>query len=241
MNAYSYLRVSSKGQIDGDGFDRQREAVQRYADKHGVEIVAEFAEAHTGTEAERPEFGRMLSQMGNSGGVNTIVVESMDRFARDMLVQIVLLGNLINKGYTLISATTEQDVTASMSGDPMLKAFVVLQAIFSETEKVRLVQKMKHAREKIRAAGRKCEGCKTNAERHPAEYARLLDAARAMREDRKTYAEVAAEFNAQGWPRLAGKGDWTANSVRQLLGRKPRKRATPENTPGTSEILSAGD
>ncbi len=31
--AVSYLRVSGKGQVDGDGFPRQRETIARYAER----------------------------------------------------------------------------------------------------------------------------------------------------------------------------------------------------------------
>ena len=31
MTAISYLRVSGNGQVEGDGFTRQREAIYRYA------------------------------------------------------------------------------------------------------------------------------------------------------------------------------------------------------------------
>jgi len=39
--AISHLRVSGKGQIDWDGFDRQREAARRYAKSVGYELVEE--------------------------------------------------------------------------------------------------------------------------------------------------------------------------------------------------------
>jgi DNA invertase Pin-like site-specific DNA recombinase len=42
MKAFSYVRVSGKGQIDGDGFKRQAETVSRYAKANRVEIVQEF-------------------------------------------------------------------------------------------------------------------------------------------------------------------------------------------------------
>ncbi len=38
------MRVSGKGQINGDGFPRQREAIARYAKTHGIELVAEYTD-----------------------------------------------------------------------------------------------------------------------------------------------------------------------------------------------------
>ena len=42
--AFAYLRVSGKGQVDGDGFPRQLAAVKAYAAAHGVRIVKVFEE-----------------------------------------------------------------------------------------------------------------------------------------------------------------------------------------------------
>ena len=42
--AFAYLRVSGKGQVDGDGFTRQLEAIKTYAKGHGIRIVRVFRE-----------------------------------------------------------------------------------------------------------------------------------------------------------------------------------------------------
>ncbi|RYF90983.1 MAG: resolvase, partial [Chitinophagaceae bacterium] len=38
MRAFSYLRVSSRGQVDGDGFDRQREKINQWAKNNGATV-----------------------------------------------------------------------------------------------------------------------------------------------------------------------------------------------------------
>ena len=37
--AVSYLRVSGMGQVDGDGFDRQRDTITQYAAKNRLQVV----------------------------------------------------------------------------------------------------------------------------------------------------------------------------------------------------------
>ena len=44
MDAFAYLRVSGKSQIDGDGFARQEQAIRRYATAHGITITRVFRE-----------------------------------------------------------------------------------------------------------------------------------------------------------------------------------------------------
>ncbi len=38
MDAYGYLRVSTKGQIEKDGFKRQREAISKFATESNINI-----------------------------------------------------------------------------------------------------------------------------------------------------------------------------------------------------------
>jgi len=48
MKAYGYLRVSGQGQVDGNGFERQEEAISRFAQKANIEIVQFFKERNNG-------------------------------------------------------------------------------------------------------------------------------------------------------------------------------------------------
>lgn len=156
----SYLRVSGKGQVDGTGFDRQRDTIAAWAKHTGATVEREYREegiSGTLDEANRPEFARMVEDL-LSNGCRTIVVESLDRFARDLSVQMQLLAYLISKGLTLISASTGDDVTAAVADDPMRRAMVQMQGIFHELDKNLLVRKLRKGRETRRAEGRKVEG-----------------------------------------------------------------------------------
>jgi site-specific DNA recombinase len=116
--SFAYLRVSGKGQINGHGFDRQAETVNAFARKHGYIVEQTFRDAFTGTEADRPEFNKMVAAI-LANGVRYILVESLDRLARDVLVQSLLLAKLAQHEITLINCVTGEDVTASLSDDPM--------------------------------------------------------------------------------------------------------------------------
>jgi DNA invertase Pin-like site-specific DNA recombinase len=49
--AFGYLRVSGKGQVKGDGFPRQLQAIKAYASAHNIRIVRVFREEGvTGTK-----------------------------------------------------------------------------------------------------------------------------------------------------------------------------------------------
>ena len=39
VKAVSYVRVSGKGQVEGDGPERQRQAIRKYAASAGIELL----------------------------------------------------------------------------------------------------------------------------------------------------------------------------------------------------------
>ena len=156
----AYLRVSGKGQVDGTGLDRQLDTITAWARHAGAAVERVYREegvSGTLDESHRPAFATMVEDL-LSNGCRTVVVESLDRFARDLSVQMQLLAYLISKGLTLISASTGDNVTAAVADDPMRRAMVQMQGIFSELDKNLLVRKLRKGREKRRAETGKCEG-----------------------------------------------------------------------------------
>ena len=114
MKAFSYLRVSGKGQVLGDGFPRQREAIEKYAKANSLVIEEEFRdEGVKGTTelADRDGLARLLDRI-ESNGVRTVLVERSDRVARDLLVGEVILGQFRDLGVTVIEAASGNELTA---------------------------------------------------------------------------------------------------------------------------------
>mgnify|MGYP001271645743 CR=1 FL=1 len=159
MNAVGYCRVSGKNQIEKSGFDRQEEKIKRYCKKNKVSLTQIYKEQVSGTkgESDRPEFTAMINSL-LSNGTRTIIVESLDRLAREYRIQEQILFYLASKGIDLISADSEENITQEIQKDPVKKALIQMQGIFSELEKSRLVKKLRDAREKKKAATGKCEG-----------------------------------------------------------------------------------
>ena len=82
--AFAYLRVSGKGQVDGDGFTRQLVAIKTYAKAHNLQIVRVFREEGVpgATELEnRPAFVEMMTAL-HSNGTRLVLIEKLDRLAR---------------------------------------------------------------------------------------------------------------------------------------------------------------
>jgi DNA invertase Pin-like site-specific DNA recombinase len=158
--AVAYLRTSSASNVLGDSAQRQREAVQRYAEAAGLEIVREFYDAAvSGADHvdQRAGFTEMLAWAMDGGShVRTIVVENASRFARDLIVQETGYAMLARQGFTLIAADDPDAFTADTPTANMVRQ--ILGAV-AEFEKANLVAKLRGARDRKSAAlGRRIEG-----------------------------------------------------------------------------------
>ena len=167
--AVAYLRTSSAANVgaDKDSDKRQRAAIQGFAQANGYEIVGEYYDAAvSGADPvhERPGFKDMLHRLATNGA-KTIIVESPDRFARDLTVQLTGHDMLKKLGFALIPASAPDFFTEDTPTAVLVRQ--VLGAI-AEFEKATTVAKLAAARKRKRAAtGKKVEGRKSHAELHP--------------------------------------------------------------------------
>ena len=138
---FAYLRVSGKGQVDGDGFTRQLEAIKRYASQHEIRIVRTFREEGvSGTKdlENRPAFMEMMTAL-HANGVKLVLVEKLDRLARDLMVQETIIGDLRKHGFDLISVH-EPDL---LQDDPTRKLMRQIMGAIAEYEKTMIVLKLR--------------------------------------------------------------------------------------------------
>ena len=168
LEAIGYMRTSSATNA-GEGKDseaRQRKAIEGYAKSARMVIVEWFYDkAVRGVDAvtERPGFAAMLDRIAGNG-VRTIIVESPDRFARDLAVQLAGHDHLRKLGVTLIPATAPDFFTEDTPTAVLVHQ--VLGAI-AQFDKATTVAKLKAARDRKIAAGEKCGGRKSYAEARP--------------------------------------------------------------------------
>ena len=216
--AYGYLRVSGKGQVQGDGFTRQEKAIRDYAAANGIEVVRVFKEEGvSGTLRDRPTLARVMLHLEENGeDVNAIVIEKMDRLARDLMVQESIINDLQKNGFDLISTCEGPDL---LSNDPTRKLVRQVMGSIAEYDKCMTVLKLKASRDRIRAAGTKCEGRKSYSEVAPATIAEIKRLRRKPKGGRRrTFEQVAAILNAQGISTATGT-PWTGNNISTLLHR----------------------
>src|SRR3954463_9386115 len=91
--AFSYLRVSSAGQVNTDydpegiSLPAQRAAIQRRAAELDAEIVAEFVEpGRSATTVDgRPVFQDMMARLKAESGIDYVIVYARSRLHRNSI------------------------------------------------------------------------------------------------------------------------------------------------------------
>ena len=212
--AYAYLRVSGKGQVKGDGFPRQIRAIREYAKGHGIRIVKIYREegvSGTMDLQHRPALLEMMQAL-HGNGVKLVLVEKLDRLARDLMIQETIVGDLRKYGFELVSVT-EPDLCQD---DPTRKLMRQIFGAIAEYEKSMIVIKLRGARQRKKARTGRCEGRKPYGY-YPGEK-RVVDRMRALRKEGLGFDRLAARLNAEDVRTRKGT-PWHGFAVNRILSR----------------------
>lgn len=218
--AFAYLRVSGQGQVKGDGFTRQLEAIKRYAKANDIQIVRIFREegiSGTAEMANRPAFVEMMTAL-HSNGTRLVLIEKLDRLARDLMIQETIIGDLRKSGFGLVSVA-EPDL---LQDDPSRKLMRQIFGAIAEYEKTMIVLKLRGARMRTKAQHGRCEGAKPYGTL-PGESA-VIDRMVELRASGMAYEPIAQQLNAEGHkPRRGAK--WYGKTVDNVLAARTPKAA----------------
>jgi len=216
--AVAYLRTSSAANVghDKDSDKRQRAAIEGFAKRARFTIVDEYYDAAVGGADyidKRPGFVKMLQRLA-SNGAKTIIVESPDRFARDLAVQLAGHDMLKSLGIEIIPASAPDFFTEDTPTAVLVRQ--VLRAI-SQFEKASVVAKLAAARKRKRERDGRCEGRKPLRETRP----EMVALARKLRRRRPKGGQlslrgVSKALAAHGFLNERGK-PYAAKSVASML------------------------
>lgn len=221
---FAYIRVSGKGQVGGEGPDRQREACVAFCSAHNLDILGEFFERGVSGTVEgmdRPEFSAMIegiiNRRLNGIQVDGIVVERMDRLARDLMVQEMLLKVCRENNIKIFAADRGELVDlASDDGDPTRKLIRQVMGALHEWEKSQIVLKLRKAREAVKRKTGRCEGAKPYGQTpHEILVLKVVDV---MITPEHTLQQAADILNAEGCKTRDGK-PWAPSTTLKLLKR----------------------
>ncbi len=228
--AVSYLRVSGKGQEDGDGFTRQRKAIKRCAKAKRLVIVAEYTDTISGTTPldKRPGLSALIDHLlGN--GVRTVLVEKADRLARDLIEGELILRTMRRLKSRVIVADGGTELLKIGDDSPTDVLLRQVLGSVAEFEKSALVQKLRAARNRMREQTGRCEGFLAFGldPARPDEAAVVKTIRRLHRklkgQRQRSAAAIATELGRLGLTNRAGQ-PWDRHSVREVLKRTRRRK-----------------
>ncbi len=217
-SAFAYLRVSGKGQLEGDGFTRQLEAIKQYAKTNGIRIVKIFREEGVSGTKElehRPALMALMEAL-HSNGTKLVLIERLDRIARDLMIQESILHDLTSHSFRLVSVA-EPDLC---SADPSRKLMRQIMGAFAEYEKTMIVAKLRGARQRKKARTGECEGAKQFGF-YKGESV-VLDRMRQLRAEGCGYDTIASRLNDEHVMTRRG-AKWHPYTVSKILARGESK------------------
>jgi DNA invertase Pin-like site-specific DNA recombinase len=216
-SAVAYLRVSTHRQgRSGLGVEAQREAIRRFAEAEGIEILGEHVEVETGKGSDaldrRPILAQALAQAHQRRC--PIIVAKLDRLSRD----VSFIAGLMAQKVPFVVAELGTDA------DPFM---LHLYAALAEKERSLISQRTKAA-----LAAKKAQGVKLGNPNYAASVGKARAAIVANADQFATSVlpivegiqasgvvaldRIAAALNARGVHTRRG-GKWHASTVRNLL------------------------
>lgn len=216
QKTFAYLRVSGRGQVSGDGFPRQQKAVREYARQHEFRIVETFEERGvTGAREtmDRPAWQALMAAL-HADGVRVVLIEKLDRLARDLMIQESVIADLRKYGFELVSAC-EPDLMATDATRVLLRQMLGAVAQYDKTQ---IVAKLRGARLRKKAATGRCEGRKPYG--HYEGEQPILERMRQLRAEGIAYYAIANRLNDESLPTRAGV-PWASAVVWRILTREP--------------------
>lgn len=187
-------------------------AVKKFAGANDLKITKVFREEGVSGKTElegRIALKQMLEALA-SNGAKTIVIERLDRLARDLMVQETTIADLRKRGFTLVSVAEPDLCSNDLSRVLMRQIF----GSIAQYDRAMTVAKLRGAHERMRAKTGPCEGRKPFGEREGEQgtIARILE----IRQGGMAMDTIAETLNATG---IASRSDkkWFGSSVRNVL------------------------
>jgi DNA invertase Pin-like site-specific DNA recombinase len=234
VHVFGYLRVSGKSQVDGDGPERQKQAISKFCEAHKLTLSGEwfFEPAVSGTSdsMDRPVFARLIGELERLIAIGekvAICVERVDRLARDLMVSELLFRECRARGIQVFAADrgTMEDLS-SEDGDPTQTLIRQFMGALAQWEKTNLVRKLRAARQRVREATGRCEGPVAYGESEE-ESSIKHHIVELQANSGLSYAEIAERLNIQ---KLFKRGEqWTRHSVYQIVKPRPNQKKGKKN------------
>jgi site-specific DNA recombinase len=143
--AVGYIRVSTSGQLDNTSLEDQAEQITKYCESNDLELKLPLYDEgwQSGADNDRPQLQKMLAD-ADQKKFEVVVINSLDRFGREMVDMLINIRLLERAGVELIS------VKEKFGNDPLGKLVRNTLANYAEFEKAIIKDRTHSARNKRR-------------------------------------------------------------------------------------------
>lgn len=233
MKLCAYTRVSTSRQAEAFGPEVQRTAITQWAKANGHKIVSWHEDAISGTSELKDRAGWMEAEAAvKAGKAVGIVVPRLDRLARDVMIQELLLRNTQRLGGVVLSARdSENELLTGETKDPSRKLIRTILGAVAEYDREMIADRLESARKAKAARGGYAHGGLPYGfeSRDGALVPNDVEqtALRRMHElaDRGVGTrEIARTLTAEGVPTKRG-GKWSSPTVARILARTAKAGA----------------
>jgi len=219
MNGISYRRVSTEDQAkNGVSLENQAERIRQYCDYRGIKLAAEIEDSGIsgGINKARDGFIDLLNRVEH-GGIDVIVLYSLERLSRDMLT-LLALERLLDEHDVELHTVEGQIDTSSPDG---WMAFA-MRAFLSEMERRQIKFRTKRAMQHKKAHGQVVGAVPYGYERQGNDLVPVLSeqavikTVNIMYQSGKRLVEIVDYLNSQGTITREGR-PWIATQVKRLI------------------------
>lgn len=131
---YGYIRVSTKGQLEGNSLEQQSKEI---SNRYKVEKI--FEEQYSGKTTERPVFSELINILEKD---DILVVTKLDRFARSTVEGINTINKLLSKGVKIHILNM-----GLIEDTPMGKLIITNILAFAEFERSMIIERTQSGKE----------------------------------------------------------------------------------------------
>jgi site-specific DNA recombinase len=219
MNGVSYRRVSTEDQAkNGVSLENQAERIRQYCDYRSINLVAEIEDSGIsgGVNKAREGFIDLLNRVEH-GGVDVIVLYSLERLSRDMLT-LLALERLLDE-HDVELHTVEGTVDTSTPDGFMNFA---MKAFLGEMERRQVKYRTKKAMQHKKAHGQVVGAVPYGFQRQGndlipnlSEQA-VIKTVNSMYRSGKRLMQIVGHLNSQGTITREGR-PWIATQVKRLI------------------------
>ncbi|BCO59611.1 recombinase family protein [Mycobacterium intracellulare subsp. intracellulare] len=209
LRVIGYCRVSTKDQgNNGHGLGAQREALQRFCDQHGHELLTVTTDVISGAASDRM-YGREVAISAIESGVaDALLVRALDRATRDQEDAAKLFKRAERNSWRLM------DCDKADSGDPSQRLLADIRIAVAAEERRKISERTKEGLAKARKQGKRLG-------RPPRIAPDLTKRIVHMRmQDRLSANAIADALTAEYVPAPGGGARWYPTTIRDLFARE---------------------